>query len=576
MGTEDRLPGGSLRGLAVIFAALFALGLGSAHARAETRSLKLYFLHTGEKAEIAFKKDGKYIPSGLEQLNRFLRDWRRNEPTKMDPHLFDLVWEVYQESGSHDYIHVVSGYRSPATNAMLRRRSRGVAKYSQHMLGKAMDFFLPDVPLAKLRRIGLQLQDGGVGYYPTSGSPFVHMDVGSVRHWPRMSRKELLAVFPQGKTLHIPSDGKPLPGYDIALANYQRRMAGQTDSYAVASLTDTMGSGGQSKRKGRGLLARLFGLGGGADAEEDVASEADTGTGAVENAVPEKAPSTMDAVVVSLPDSDVPIPTAAPRPPATLAVADASAQSLPADKLMLALDMPAPSGRPAVTAGYPTETGGAIPALPAAAFASPAPGANDDQIRNVLLATLVQQDIRTSSARTEPAAYARARAGPEIPAPTSTAETGKLDRFAVLPQKVPAPEERGATAAKEERLRPTVQMASLETGGAYSEPNSLPMNADSTAVRTAPRQGKPGPGDEPPAPRALVVPVDPSVAEWAFHAGSTPVFRNSEPDAQSVMYTPPTVVLTMGFAPGHPVPDSHRFSGQAVTFLSVAKFSAKD
>jgi hypothetical protein len=106
---------------------------------------------------------------------------------------------------------------------MLRRRSKGVAKNSQHTRGKAMDFFIPGVPLEKLRFAGLRMQIGGVGYYPSSGSPFVHMDTGSVRHWPRMTREQLVRVFPNGRTLHVPSDGKPLPGYEIALAEYKAR-----------------------------------------------------------------------------------------------------------------------------------------------------------------------------------------------------------------------------------------------------------------------------------------------------------------------------------------------------------------
>ena len=164
---------------------------------AEVRALKLYNLHTHERATIVFKRNGVYDQAGLTKLNEFLRDWRKDKPTNMDPHLFDLLWQVYQQSGSHDYIHVVCGYRSPATNDMLRRRSSGVAKNSLHMQGKAMDFSIPDVPLAKLRAIGLQMQVGGVGFYPTSGSPFVHMDTGNVRHWPRMSRQQLVARLPE-------------------------------------------------------------------------------------------------------------------------------------------------------------------------------------------------------------------------------------------------------------------------------------------------------------------------------------------------------------------------------------------
>jgi uncharacterized protein YcbK (DUF882 family) len=194
-----------------------------AAAQAETRTLKLYYIHTKERAEITFKKDGRYIQSGLNKLNRFLRDWRRNEPTKMDPQLFDIIWEAYQMSGARDYIHVVSAYRSPATNEMLRRTRGGQAKKSQHMVGKAMDFYIPGVKLSKLREIGFKLQGGGVGYYPKSGSPFVHFDTGSVRAWPRMSRSELTRVFPKGGTLHLPPDGKPLPGYNQALAAYKER-----------------------------------------------------------------------------------------------------------------------------------------------------------------------------------------------------------------------------------------------------------------------------------------------------------------------------------------------------------------
>ncbi len=219
-----------------VFVTLVSLtGLSSA-ATAETRSLKLYNNHTGERATIAFKRNGRYIQSGLRDLNQFLRDWRRNEATKMDPELFDLIWKVYRESGSSDYIHVVSGYRSPATNNMLRSRSRGVAKKSQHMRGKAMDFFIPGANLAKLRAIGLREQVGGVGYYPTSGSPFVHMDTGNVRHWPRMTRQQLARVFPNGRTIHIPSDGKPMPGYKQALAELKSRSS-RTRPVAVASNT---------------------------------------------------------------------------------------------------------------------------------------------------------------------------------------------------------------------------------------------------------------------------------------------------------------------------------------------------
>ncbi|MBP0439288.1 DUF882 domain-containing protein [Tianweitania sediminis] len=310
-------------------------------AQAETRTLRLYFIHTKEKAEITYKKDGRYISSGLDKVNKFLRDWRRNEPTKMDPRLLDTVWEVYKASGSRDYIHVVSAYRSPATNSMLRGRSRGsgVAEKSQHMLGKAMDFYIPDVKLATLRNLGLKKGAGGVGYYPKSGSPFVHFDVGNVRHWPRMSRSQLLAVFPKGDTIHVPSDGKPLPGYKQALAAYESRKRGG-GSIQLASEG--------SKRSG-GFLSAFFG--GGADEEEDASpsmmasasphtparakspatapaqarsvapSEPPAAVAAVPAPQPEPVAETPETIIAALPARNVPMPIAAPRPQADAAVA---------------------------------------------------------------------------------------------------------------------------------------------------------------------------------------------------------------------------------------------------------------
>ncbi len=192
-------------------------------AAASERALYLYYTHTKEAARIVFKRDGRYVQSGLNDLNNFLRDWRRNEPTKMDPRLFDLIWEVYQEVGASQPVHIVSAYRSPKTNAMLRENSSGVAENSQHTKGNAMDFFIPGISLAKLRAAAMRKQVGGVGYYPTSGSPFVHLDTGSVRAWPRMTRAQLKDIFPDGRTMHLPTDGKPLSqeGYKIALAEWK-------------------------------------------------------------------------------------------------------------------------------------------------------------------------------------------------------------------------------------------------------------------------------------------------------------------------------------------------------------------
>ncbi|TXN64583.1 DUF882 domain-containing protein [Methylobacterium sp. WL30] len=198
-------------------------GTQDAVANGDTRSLTIFHTHTKESATITFKRDGRYDRAALEQLNWLLRDWRIDEPTKMDPRLFDTVWEAYRQVGASEPIHVVSAYRSPGTNAMLRRRSKAVAEYSQHMLGKAMDFYLPGVSIDEIRAVGLQMQRGGVGWYPHAGSPFVHLDVGSVRMWPRMSHDQLARLFPDGKTVHLASDNRPFPRYEEARAEILAR-----------------------------------------------------------------------------------------------------------------------------------------------------------------------------------------------------------------------------------------------------------------------------------------------------------------------------------------------------------------
>lgn len=207
--------------------------LQNAVANGDTRTLVMHHTHSGEDGTFTFKKDGRYDPAVLEKLNWFLRDWRTQDPTKMDPALFDIVWEVYRTTDARAPIQIVSAYRSPKTNAMLRSRSSGVAQFSQHMLGKAMDWYVPGVNLADLRAAGLRLQRGGVGFYPTSGSPFIHTDTGSIRHWPRMTHDQLVRVFPDGKTVHVPTDGKPLSGYATALAEVRAR--GSSPGVAVAS-----------------------------------------------------------------------------------------------------------------------------------------------------------------------------------------------------------------------------------------------------------------------------------------------------------------------------------------------------
>ncbi len=252
--------------LALLSIATLLLGQNAtqnAIANGDTRTITIFHAHTKETTTATFRRSGSFDSGELAKLNWALRDWRRDEEIRMDPRLFDVIWEVYREVGSDEPIRVVSAYRSPETNSMLRRRSRGVAKHSQHTMGKAMDFHLPDVSMGKVREIGVRLQRGGVGYYPSAYTPFVHLDVGSVRSWPRLQRDQLERIFPSGNTVHLPSDGEPMPGYETAKAQILAR-GGTVGGYSTNDNDEgaIIASGGS----GKGFWATLFG-----SAEEDEA-----------------------------------------------------------------------------------------------------------------------------------------------------------------------------------------------------------------------------------------------------------------------------------------------------------------
>lgn len=231
----------------------------TAIANGDTRTIYLHHTHTGEDIAATYLVNGQYDSNVLKQLNWFLRDWRRDEPTNMDPRLFDVVWEAYRGAdAANQVINVVSAYRSPETNAMLRSRSRAVAKYSQHMLGKAMDTTMPGMPMSHIREIGMRMQRGGVGYYPNANTPFVHLDVGNVRSWPRMTYEQLTRLFPDGKTVHLPTNGQPLARYEEARAEIEARGDG---AYVAAP-----------QRGFGGFFAMLFG--GGEEDDGEVAAPA--------------------------------------------------------------------------------------------------------------------------------------------------------------------------------------------------------------------------------------------------------------------------------------------------------------
>lgn len=146
-----------------------------------SRQLSFYHTHTGERLTVTYWQDGEYLNSALAEINHFLRDFRTGDAFDMDPALLDTLHLVYQKTGSQGHFEVISAYRSPKTNEMLRARSGGVAKKSQHLLGKAIDVRLTDVPVRKLRSVAYELKRGGVGFY--EASDFVHLDTGRFRTW---------------------------------------------------------------------------------------------------------------------------------------------------------------------------------------------------------------------------------------------------------------------------------------------------------------------------------------------------------------------------------------------------------
>ncbi len=222
----------ALLAVAAILLLLAASGSSQIVANSDrVRVISLYNIHNKETVTVLYKKDGKYIDAALEKVNWVLRDWRKNEATKMDPELIDLLWEIHTELGSREPIHIISGYRSRGTNDMLRRTVGGQASESRHILGKAADVHFPDVPLRNLRYSALIRERGGVGYYPTSALPFVHVDTDRVRAWPRLPRYELALLFPNGRTQHMPTEGGPITRDDVRIARERKDLVAQVAEY---------------------------------------------------------------------------------------------------------------------------------------------------------------------------------------------------------------------------------------------------------------------------------------------------------------------------------------------------------
>jgi uncharacterized protein YcbK (DUF882 family) len=147
----------------------------------QARSIALHNVHTGERVNNVYWENGKYVPETMHAINWVLRDFHTDEVLPIRPELVELLSHLHERLRSREPFQVLSGYRCPATNAMLAEFTDGVAQNSLHMQGMAIDIRVPDRSLVKVHRAALSLEAGGVGFYPRSD--FVHVDVGRVRRW---------------------------------------------------------------------------------------------------------------------------------------------------------------------------------------------------------------------------------------------------------------------------------------------------------------------------------------------------------------------------------------------------------
>jgi len=173
-----------------LFTAGLGLGLGAmafgsapvmAAVKAPERRLRLANAHTWEKLDIVYWADGDYIPEALSEISHLMRDHRANRAKAMDVKLIDQLYVLVSALETKERVHILSGYRTPETNAKLRRNSSGVAKYSLHMEARAMDINIPTIRSKAIQQAAIGMKAGGVGHYPGPG--FVHIDTGAVRAW---------------------------------------------------------------------------------------------------------------------------------------------------------------------------------------------------------------------------------------------------------------------------------------------------------------------------------------------------------------------------------------------------------
>jgi len=572
--------------LAALLIFLGSDSLQNASADGETRTISFHHIHTKEDLTVTYKRNGRYDEEALKQINNLMRDWRESEPIKMDPHLIDLLWEVHRETGAQDPIWVVCGYRSPSTNAALRRRSSGVAKFSQHMLGRAIDFHIPGVALDDLRAAGLRSQRGGVGIYPSSG--FVHMDTGSVRHWPRMPEAQLARVMSKGQLgSRFASDNGSVKGTAVAQASVSRKPS---------------------------FLAKLFG-GGGADEDEHV----DTAT------TPASAAATKPSVVAAAPAKPektaakpaeksadklaaVPVPQSRPAKSETVASATAkpaakseSFQVASATSKTVATFVrpddepaPAPSKPAAAPAGFQLASATSQPVRPAQAASLVARAnmtANDiinergywQGLPGAELAEAPQTGAaRATATPRRPAATAVASADPKTTAsiaPSWPLAEGKDDSrpanaLAYAAQPTPLANARPAPPMGLGNARPAA--AQQDTTVAVKRSDDRPTVTTTTATTPPPAKGKGvnvvrvGDRFNDPWMRAMI--VSPSAQGFM----RTTLFGTQDYRHLGSFLQKPasSVVMTFSDDPNLGM-DTEKFAGSAVVFISTVTFKAR-
>ncbi|MCL4713000.1 MAG: YcbK family protein [Pseudorhodoplanes sp.] len=515
-----------LRAVPRIGLAAFVLLVGARHihnaiANGDTRTISFHHLHTGEEITVTFKVNGRYDPAALKKIDWLMRDWRRNESITMEPHLIDLIWEVHRDVGGKGAIRIVCGYRAPATNSMLRRRSSGVAQNSLHTTGKAIDFYIAGANLDDLRAAGLRLQRGGVGFYPGSGWPFVHMDVGSVRHWPRMTYEQLAKVFPDGRTVHVPSNGQPLKNYALALADLEKRA-----SMRNAPAPRTM------------AVAGLFGFGKAKERDEDeLASVPAAPARPIPPAAVAAAPKPA-AAPAPLQTAMIPMPRIRPAAPVQTAVAPAAPALSPAKPAR-----PATYTVAAATPNTVIEQRGYWQGQPEAPIESSAA-----RRRNETAAPLATGTIGTIGPWTReqpPGEVAIAYASPYEPkAAAAPARTAPAARAA--PAGLAVPRSAAVAAGQTVALKGTPEQPSVVAHA------SLPKTVTGRAA------------DEPWL-RALI--ATPSVQAYM----TTTIYGAPDYRALQPLLAPPAAPVAMSFSADPYQGMSHaRFTGPAVVFLASA------